>query len=410
MSLDVTLLALAKKYTDEQVILGSEISPSIRDGIWYIGEINTGVKAAGTTPHIGENNNWWIGEVDTGVLAEGKNNIYIGSGDMPDDFELQIDPDGNPLQIDTVPTENSNNLITSNAVYQAVEEIAAAVENGQDAFEIGAGLSLSEEKVLSVNDEYINTIISNAVSSVYHFKGSLATFEDLETIENPSNGDVYNIIVNGMNYAWVVEEENGYWDALGLNIDTTDNVEDNNDALMTSRGVKAALGNISYNDLKDKLVYREYVDIVPLQTLDFSDDPTQTITLWIEGYDPRGFFKNGERYAIRTGSETYEVTNLTDNGLEITSHAIYGGVYISVSQSTPDYGAGFNGMIHINIKLSPYYEGMTYTTFDFSIQKIMVKPLDEIYLPANMTNTTEVQQMINDSIAAYDNEVMELLG
>jgi len=59
------------------------------NGNWWIGETDTGVKAAGTdgkdgengadgkdgkdglTPYIGSNGNWWIGETDTGVKAAG---------------------------------------------------------------------------------------------------------------------------------------------------------------------------------------------------------------------------------------------------------------------------------------------------------------------------------------------------
>lgn len=63
------------------------VTPHIgKNGNWWIGEIDTKVKAEGkgtdgkdgtngkdgVTPHIGENGNWWIGEVDTKVKAEGK--------------------------------------------------------------------------------------------------------------------------------------------------------------------------------------------------------------------------------------------------------------------------------------------------------------------------------------------------
>ncbi len=59
------------------------------NGNWFIGEIDTGIKAAGTdgangeTPHIGENGNWFIGETDTGVKAAGTDGTngetpYIG--------------------------------------------------------------------------------------------------------------------------------------------------------------------------------------------------------------------------------------------------------------------------------------------------------------------------------------------
>ena len=62
-------------------------TPSVGlNGNWWIGSMNTGVKAVGTdgrdgvdgkngadglTPAIGENGNWWIGDTDTGVKAGG---------------------------------------------------------------------------------------------------------------------------------------------------------------------------------------------------------------------------------------------------------------------------------------------------------------------------------------------------
>ncbi len=62
------------------------VTPHIgENGNWWIGDADTGVKAAGPNgtdgtngvhgiaPHIGENGNWWIGDVDTGVEAAGQN-------------------------------------------------------------------------------------------------------------------------------------------------------------------------------------------------------------------------------------------------------------------------------------------------------------------------------------------------
>ncbi len=67
------------------------IAPTIgSNGYWYIGNVNTGVKASGTdgingtdgqdgqdgqdgaTPTIGDNGNWWINNIDTGITATGK--------------------------------------------------------------------------------------------------------------------------------------------------------------------------------------------------------------------------------------------------------------------------------------------------------------------------------------------------
>ena len=60
------------------------------------------------------------------------------------------------------------------------------------------------------------------VSSVYRFKGSVETMEDLPT-EGNVEGDVYNVKATGENFAWVAPKGDvaGYWDDLGGDIDLT---------------------------------------------------------------------------------------------------------------------------------------------------------------------------------------------
>ena len=57
------------------------------------------------------------------------------------------------------------------------------------------------------------------VRDVYHYRGSVATIADLDLIESPEQGDVYNVEENNMNYAWTGTE----WDSLGgLDVDLTE--------------------------------------------------------------------------------------------------------------------------------------------------------------------------------------------
>lgn len=55
------------------------------------------------------------------------------------------------------------------------------------------------------------------ISNVYKFKGSVANFESLPS--NADNGDVYDVLDTGVNYAWTGAE----WDSLGgaLNVDVS---------------------------------------------------------------------------------------------------------------------------------------------------------------------------------------------
>lgn len=81
------------------------------NGNWWIGDIDTGVKAQGETgndgltPHIGDNGNWWIGTTDTGVKAKGetgnngnnaptpmiKTGAELGNGYTADAVYLSVD-------------------------------------------------------------------------------------------------------------------------------------------------------------------------------------------------------------------------------------------------------------------------------------------------------------------------------
>lgn len=65
-----------------------------------------------------------------------------------------------------------------------------------------------------ITDAYTKKEIDNKVASVYKYKGSIATYEDLPS-SGQIVGDVYNIEENGANYAW----DGTDWDKLGETID-----------------------------------------------------------------------------------------------------------------------------------------------------------------------------------------------
>ena len=65
-----------------------------------------------------------------------------------------------------------------------------------------------------ITDAYTKTEIDNKVASVYKYKGSVATIENLPTTGQVV-GDVYNVESNGANYAW----DGTNWDKLGETID-----------------------------------------------------------------------------------------------------------------------------------------------------------------------------------------------
>lgn len=68
-----------------------------------------------------------------------------------------------------------------------------------------------------MSETYNKTEIDTKISSVYKYKGSVATYGDLPSQDNVI-GDTYNVEADGANYSW-----NGIaWDKLGGDIDLSD--------------------------------------------------------------------------------------------------------------------------------------------------------------------------------------------
>lgn len=150
----------------------------------------------------------------------------------------------NIIPKDGAPTEGSSKFVTSGAIYTALQ--------GRVPVESGKGLSTNDyttaekSKVSNLPDNANNTFatkteLTNAVSSVYKYKGIKATYSALPASGN-TTGDVWNVtaangnIPAGTNYAW----NGSAWDALGGEIDLSGYVP-------TSRTVngKALTGNIT---------------------------------------------------------------------------------------------------------------------------------------------------------------------
>lgn len=65
-----------------------------------------------------------------------------------------------------------------------------------------------------ITDAYTKTEVDNKVASVYKYKGSVSTYQNLPST-GLTVGDVYNVASNGANYAW----DGSSWDKLGENVD-----------------------------------------------------------------------------------------------------------------------------------------------------------------------------------------------
>ena len=65
-----------------------------------------------------------------------------------------------------------------------------------------------------ITDAYTKTEIDTKLTSAMHYKGSVATYDDLPSSGNVT-GDFYNVTATGENYAWTGSD----WDATGSIVD-----------------------------------------------------------------------------------------------------------------------------------------------------------------------------------------------
>ena len=118
----------------------------------------------GLTPYINVNGTWQIGDTDTGVKAtgaDGKSGVYLGSGDMPEDCNVQIDPNGTPFNIDTT-VENKINKIVPDWARQpekpkyTAEELGITLPSSVDMYAVPTywedAVLEAEQKVSALQD------------------------------------------------------------------------------------------------------------------------------------------------------------------------------------------------------------------------------------------------------------------
>lgn len=88
--------------------------------------------------------------------------------------------------------------------------LSATVPDLEDASSSSSGLmSSTDKRKLDAFSAATDYALKSDISNAYTYKGSVALMSSLPS--NASNGDVYNVEADGMNYAWTGTA----WDALG---------------------------------------------------------------------------------------------------------------------------------------------------------------------------------------------------
>ena len=139
-----------------------------------------------------------------------------GDGDSPFATEAYVGTNGG--KIDTIKVNGTAQTITNKEVDITVP---TAVSDLSDASDYALAANIPTDVSELTNDagyqtaSDVDTKISAATTSIYRYKGSVATKTALPN--NAENGDVYDVQSNGINYAW-----NGTsWDPLGSEFDAT---------------------------------------------------------------------------------------------------------------------------------------------------------------------------------------------
>ena len=138
-----------------------------------------------------------------GTIIEGNSNVKvtITSLETSSYNELTDKPSINNVEL-------SGNKTLENLGIQPAGEylVSADIANKADKATTLAGYG--------IEDAYTKSEVDSKLSTVYKYKGSVATYEELPSAYNEV-GDVYNVESDGSNYAW----DGTTWDKLGGTVD-----------------------------------------------------------------------------------------------------------------------------------------------------------------------------------------------
>ena len=138
-----------------------------------------------------------------GTVIEGNSNVKVSITSLENKSynDLTDKPSINNVEL-------SGNKTLENLGIQPAGEylVASDIANKADKATTLSGYGIT--------DAYTKSEVDSKLSTVYKYKGSVATYEELPSAYNEV-GDVYNVETDGMNYAW----DGTTWDKLGGTVD-----------------------------------------------------------------------------------------------------------------------------------------------------------------------------------------------
>ena len=167
---------------------------------------------------------------DTGDAGPiGPSGVYVGSGDMPDGYSVQIDPNGGASRCVSSITRNDDGSLTitytdgsieeiSNEAYQAIQVDTTLTQPGQaaDAAEVGARLSSLSEEIAQAdwnqNDSTAADYVKNRTHyEEYGYSDFICSMETpIEGFSMPNVGESVTVKVDGVEMDYPVISGDGF--------------------------------------------------------------------------------------------------------------------------------------------------------------------------------------------------------
>lgn len=191
-SVDVKRLKITGTGSTKKVIIGFDIDTSKITTGFYLREIGLYAKDPDTNQEI---------------LV-----FYTNAGDTADYIS------------NNTSTTITTKMINAELYISDVANITATIDTSMTYATLSEVNALSTQLETLQGNVYTKDEIDTKISSVYKYKGTVATYDALPT-SGQVGGDVYNVESNGMNYAWTGTG----WDALGGAADLSDYLQKTGD-------------------------------------------------------------------------------------------------------------------------------------------------------------------------------------
>lgn len=206
------------------------------------------------------------------------------------------------------------------------DELSAAVET------IGDNISALDDKIEEVREE---------VSKVYKYKGTVATVAALDNIVEKNNGDVYDVLENGMNYAWNSDENR--WDNLGAFFEIESITEEELDlitgAASTESSLKKLIAEGGDIDLDADITLTEALNVTKDTVLDLAGN---NLASNLGGY---ALVANGAKLTLKGGNVNVagRVAQAENGGEVIIESGTYNAGDVALSAIGAGSKVTFNG-------------------------------------------------------------------